>query len=71
MENLDLNAYGVTEMNHQEMVETDGGIVSFLYELITGRNLAQDVRTVVGEAVKATAQVKAEGGKTMEDFGMK
>ena len=25
MENLDLNAYGVQEMNHQEMVETDGG----------------------------------------------
>jgi len=25
MKNLDLNAYGVQEMNHQEMVETDGG----------------------------------------------
>ena len=25
MKNLDLNAYGVREMNHQEMVETDGG----------------------------------------------
>ena len=25
MENLDLNAYDVQEMNHQEMVETDGG----------------------------------------------
>jgi len=25
MNTLDLNAYGVTEMNHQEMVETDGG----------------------------------------------
>jgi len=25
MKNLDLNAYGVSEMNHQEMVETDGG----------------------------------------------
>ena len=27
MKNLDLNAYGVTEMNHQEMVETNGGSV--------------------------------------------
>ena len=25
MKNLDLNAYGVSEMNHQEMVEIDGG----------------------------------------------
>ena len=25
MKNLDLNAYGVSEMSHQEMVETDGG----------------------------------------------
>ena len=25
MKNLDLNAYGVKEMSHQEMVETDGG----------------------------------------------
>jgi len=26
MNTLDLNAYGVQEMNHQEMVETDGGV---------------------------------------------
>jgi hypothetical protein len=25
MKRLDLNTYGVVEMNHQEMVETDGG----------------------------------------------
>ena len=25
MKTLDLNAYGVSEMTHQEMVETDGG----------------------------------------------
>ena len=25
MKNLDLNAYGVSEMSRQEMVETDGG----------------------------------------------
>ena len=30
MKNLDLNAYGVQEMNHQEMVETDGGVLGLL-----------------------------------------
>jgi hypothetical protein len=30
MKNLDLNAYGVTEMNHREMVQTDGGGFLFI-----------------------------------------
>ena len=30
MKTLDLNAYGVSEMNHQEMVETDGGFLPLL-----------------------------------------
>ena len=27
MKTLDLNAYGVSEMNQQELVETDGGFI--------------------------------------------
>ena len=30
MKSLDLNAYGVKEMNRQEMVETDGGLGGLL-----------------------------------------
>jgi len=35
MNTLDLNAYGVQEMSHQEMVETNGGW-RFVWRLIGG-----------------------------------
>jgi len=34
MKNLDLNQYGVQEMNAKEMRETEGGILAFLVVLI-------------------------------------
>lgn len=36
MKNLNLDAYGVEEMNQQEMVNVDGG---FLFELIIAYNV--------------------------------
>ena len=30
MQTLDLNAYGVQEMNRREMVETDGGVFGWI-----------------------------------------
>jgi lactobin A/cerein 7B family class IIb bacteriocin len=34
MKNLDLNAYGVEEMNQQEMIDTNGGIAWWAAVLI-------------------------------------
>jgi len=64
MKNLDLNNYGVQELNGVEMKETDGGILEFVYEYVTGRSLASDARKVTEAAAKAYAQVIAEGGTT-------
>ena len=36
MKTLDLNAYGVSEMNKQEMMETDGGFISITAALWIG-----------------------------------
>ena len=36
MSTLDLNAYGVSEMNKQEMMETDGGFISITAALWIG-----------------------------------
>ena len=35
--NFDLNAYGVQEMSHQEMVETDGGIIPIIAAIKVGK----------------------------------
>jgi len=49
MKNLDLNAYGVQEMNHQEMVETDGGdVITAL--IITGIALVSSSCVTLREA---------------------
>ena len=52
MKNLDLNAYGVQEMNQQEMVETDGGI-AFITALV-----AVAVVAFVGVVVALVANPK-------------
>ena len=65
MKNLELNAYGVVEMSHQEIVEANGGVVEFLYEYITGRSLAQDARKLTVALIDATAKVIQEGGTTV------
>ena len=52
MKNLDLNAYGVKEMNAAEMQKTEGGIAAAVAWLVIGilvaelldRNAAQDFR---------------------------
>ena len=36
MKNLDLNAYGVSEMSVNEMKDTDGGVCLFLLGLLLG-----------------------------------
>ena len=42
MNTLDLNAYGVQEMNKQEMVETDGGGLGLFFAgLVVGLILAE------------------------------
>jgi hypothetical protein len=56
MKNLDLNAYGVVEMNHQEMVETDGGL-GFLVVL-----------AVVAVAAVCSSCVNVEN-KTINNYG--
>jgi len=60
MKNLDLNAYGVSEMNHQEMVETDGGD---LFGIV--RKVTIAVSAFTDAAVKASVQVLKEGGTTV------
>ena len=52
MKTLDLNAYGVNEMTHQEMVETDGGF--FFLVLLLAK-----------PAMEASAQIIREGGTTV------
>ena len=60
MENLDLNAYGVQEMNHQEMVETDGGGTWGLIAATAGFIVA--AATPVGIGLGIVAGVVAIGG---------
>jgi len=73
MKNLDLNAYGVQEMNHQEMVETDGGIGLLTGLLIVGGLLlltscgskgshgsANEVTTVVVKGDSNTVEINTK-----------
>ena len=71
MKNLDLNSYGVQEMDAKAMSEIDGGFVEFLYEYVTGRSLASDARKLTKAAAAAYAQVIQEGGKTCTDMPFK
>ena len=71
MKSFDLNAMGVQEMDAQEVKETDGGFIEFLYELITGRSLASDARHACRQAAGAYAQTIQEGGKTCTDMPFK
>lgn len=52
------------ELNAQELREVDGGWVDFAYELLTGRSLAQDLRSAGRAVAAAYAQTIQEGGKT-------
>ena len=60
MKNLDLNAYGVSEMSLQEMVETDGGgFWGKLVEVIVGGIVYDVVKEVAKEAGEALSQLGA------------
>ncbi len=59
MKKLDLNAYGVEAMSKQEMKKTDGGFIDFLYRLVTGRDLADDLRTVAIDLATKHAEIVA------------
>ncbi|MCL2727443.1 MAG: hypothetical protein FWD56_03580 [Bacteroidales bacterium] len=61
MKTFDLNTYGVVEMCHQEVMETDGGVIGFIYEYITGRSLAQDCREVAIYCLNAVIEGYANG----------
>jgi len=52
MKSLNLNAYGVSEMNQQELVETNGGIIPLVIAGIT-------VGKVVGAVLKCGAVIAA------------
>ncbi|WP_302304310.1 hypothetical protein [Culturomica massiliensis] len=59
MKKLDLNAYGVEAMSKQEMKKTDGGFIDFLYEYVTGRSLAKDLRALTIELGTKHAEIVA------------
>lgn len=68
---MELEKFGVKEMDVVEMKTTDGGFVDFLYEFFTGRSLASDARYVVNQAAEAYAQVIQEGGTTASTMPFK
>ena len=57
MKNLDLNAYGVQEMNAVEMQKTDGGIWYHVFMTVLG--------FVDSYLADASMQVMREGGTTV------
>jgi len=59
MSTLDLSAYGVQEMDHQEMIETDGGIFLKLLALAAIAVFASGC-VQVGSNNEATIEVKVE-----------
>jgi len=46
MNTLDLNAYGVSEMNKQEMMETDGGFGLLFLAYLVGKHIPPKEVTV-------------------------
>ena len=61
---LELSAYGVSEMSRQEMVETDGGInpwVAFVAGAIVGGIIYDAAKTVYVAAVNAYVDASAAG----------
>jgi len=57
MKNLDLNNYGVQEMNAMEMREVDGGIIPLFVWVVVA------IIAVVGTAVAMGADVTVNGEK--------
>lgn len=63
MKNLDLNSYGVHEMDAKAIGETNGGnfwgvlgVACVIYEAATGRNLVSDTRSVLIASAKDVCQ---------------
>lgn len=46
-------------MSKQEMKKTDGGFIDFLYEYVTGRSLAKDLRALTIELGTKHAEIVA------------
>ena len=65
MKSLDLNAYGVSEMSHQEMVETDGG--GWLEKV--AKAIIEGFKILAPELIEANTQVVKEGGTTVTNIG--
>jgi len=51
MKNLDLNAFGVSEMSQQELVEMDGGLLATLAFCCVALGLAYELSYAVGQAI--------------------
>jgi len=50
------------ELEKNELMEVDGGVIEFLYEFFTGRSLASDARLLTAAALDAYGEVIREGG---------
>ncbi len=68
MKNLDLNGYGVLEMNAKETNETNGGngILKWVVDYVVGKLVDN-----IPAAIDASVQVKQEGGKLSTDMPFK
>ena len=60
MNTLDLNAYGVSEMNQQELVETNGGFIGTLI-------MAGLVGAIVGHLVSSADEISLSVGTSGVD----
>ena len=60
MKSLELNAYGVSEMSRQEMVETDGGFIALIALAVWAICAAVAVTLGVGASQEAKAEVATQ-----------
>lgn len=66
MKNLDLNSYGVQEMDANAMVKVNGGFYRYILDWIIGEAISS-----VPEAMGCYALAIKEGGKTCTDMPSK
>jgi len=66
MKTLDLNAYGVSEMSHQEMVETDGGSLLVIGVVLLVAVVASSCATS-REYIKVVDNMTKAEGQTFTD----
>ena len=68
MKNLDLNAFGVQEIDHQEMVKTDGGILPLIpLGFIAGCWAIQATICIGLMAIKATYDISKDNSSSYSE----